>query len=153
MKESIAASATIQEQDVNKKKTLSCHQKEGLISPEMVTSTNPSGSNNNIYTNLSTATPVIMKEPTPNITEPKQAKEESKPEEYKSMKNQEDHRKENLNNSNSFMSGVNLWQRAVIAWINSYNEFVRNAAKMNEYWFNLLWGPLAREQKMLVARK
>jgi hypothetical protein len=46
-----------------------------------------------------------------------------------------------------------LWPHAAIAWINTYNEFVRNAAKMNEYWLNLLYRPWTREQKNASSEK
>jgi hypothetical protein len=160
MKESIATSTSIHEQDENKKKTLSTAQKEGLVNPEMVISTIPSGSNNHnddeAYANFPTTTPAIIKEQTSNTTEPKQPKEkeeESGAKEYKNIKNQEDHRSENLSNSNSYVNSMALWPRAAIAWINTYNEFVRNAAKINEYWFNLLCRPWTREQKNASSEK
>ena len=161
MKESIAMSTSIHEQDEDKKKTISNAQKEGLINPEMVISVTPSDSsdnnNNNAHANFQTTTPAITKEPPPNITGPKQAEEkgekESGPKEYKNIKNQEDHRNENLSKSNSYTNGVAMWQRSAIAWINTYNEFVRNAAKMNEYWFNLLCKPWTREQKNASGEK
>jgi hypothetical protein len=161
MKESIATSTSIHEQeDENKKKTLSTAQKEGLVNPEMVISAIPSGSNNNddddAYANFPTTTPAIIKEQTSNTTEPKQPKEkeeESGAKEYKNIKNQEDHRSENLSNSNSYVNSMAFWPRAAIAWINTYNEFVRNAAKINEYWFNLLCRPWTREQKNASSEK
>jgi hypothetical protein len=157
MKESIATSTSIHEQDENKKKTLSTAQKEGPVNAEMVISTIPSGSNNHndAYANFPT-TSAIIKEPTSYTTEPKQPKEkeeESGPKEYKNIKNQEDHRSENLSNSNSYVNSMALWPRAAIAWINTYNEFVRNAAKINEYWFNLLCRPWTREQKNASSEK
>jgi hypothetical protein len=158
-KESIAILTSIQEQDEDKKKTISNAQRERLINPEMVISATPSGSNNNnnAYANFPTTTRAMTKEPTSNITEPKQAKEkgekESGPKEYKNIKNQEDHRNENLSKPNSYTNGVAMWQRSAIAWINTYNEFVRNTAKMNEYWFNLLCRPWTREQKNASGEK
>jgi hypothetical protein len=122
----------------------------------MVISATPSGSNDdndNAYAKLPATTPAITKEASPYITEPKQAKEkgggeeESGPTEYKNIKNREGHRNENLGNPNSYVNGMALWQRAAITWINTYNEFVRNAAKMNEYWFNLSCRPWTRGQK------
>jgi hypothetical protein len=158
MKKSIATSTSIHEQGENKKKTLSTAEKEGLINPEMVISATPSGSNNNDddpYANFPTTTPAIIKEPRSNTTEPKQTKEkeESGSKEYKNIKNQEDHRNENLSNPNSYVNCMALWPRAAIAWINTYNEFVRNAAKINEYWFNLLCRPWTREQKNASSEK
>jgi hypothetical protein len=150
MKESIAISKSIKEQDEDKKKTISNAQKEGLINPEMIISATPLGNSiNNAYANFPTTSPAITKEPPPNITKPKQAKEkeESGPKEYKNIKNLEGHRNGNLGNPDLYVNGMALWQRASIAWINTYNEFVRNAAKMNEYWFNLLCRPWTREQK------
>jgi hypothetical protein len=161
MKEAIAISTNIQEQDEDKKKTISNAQKEGPINPEMAISATPSGSNNNnAYAKLPTTTPAITKEAPPNITESKRGKEkggeeeESGPTEYKNIKNRgEVHRNENLGNPNSYVNGMALWQRAAITWINTYNEFVRNAAKMNEYWFNLSCRPWTRGQKNASGEK
>ena len=91
MKESIAILTSIQEQDEDKKKTISNAQRERLINPEMVISATPSGSNNNnAYANFPTTTCAMTKEPTSNITEPKQAKEKGEkelgPKEYKNIK-------------------------------------------------------------------
>lgn len=157
MKESIATSTSIQEIDKNKNKTLSNTQKEGLINPEMVLGITPSNNNNNnnVYTNFPTAPPAIIEEPTSDITKPKQAKGERELETqaYKKIKNQEDHRNENLSNPDSYMNGMDLWQRTALTWINAYNEFVRNAERMNEYWFNLLGRPWIREQKNASSKK
>jgi hypothetical protein len=157
MKESIATSTSIQEVDKNKNKTLSNTQKEGLINPEMVLSITPSNNNNNnnVYTNFPTSTPAIIEEPTSNITKPKQAKGEIELETqaYKKIKNQENHRNENLSNPDSYMNGMDLWQCTALTWINAYNEFVRNAERMNEYWFNLLGRPWIREQKNASSEK
>src|SRR4026209_1030534 len=65
MKESTAILTSIQEQDEDKKKTMSNAQRERLINPEMVISATPSGSNNNnAYANFPTTTRAITKEPT-----------------------------------------------------------------------------------------
>jgi hypothetical protein len=47
--------------------------------------------------------------------------------------------KNNYNNLNPFMMGMDLWQNAAMSWIATYNELVKNASKMSEYWFNLFW--------------
>ena len=77
--------------DEDKKKTIYNAQRERLINPEMVISATPSGSNNNnAYANFPTTTRAMTKEPTSNITEPKQAKEKGEkelgPKEYKNIK-------------------------------------------------------------------
>jgi hypothetical protein len=61
-----------------------------------------------------------------------------------SSENNTDTNKQNLNNNynnlNPFMMmGMDLWQTAAMSWIATYNELVKNASKMSEYWFNLFW--------------
>ena len=43
-----------------------------------------------------------------------------------------------------FMMGVDLWQTAAMSWIATYNEFVKNASKLSEYWLNLFSSPSSR---------
>jgi hypothetical protein len=61
--------------------------------------------------------------------------------------------KQKLNNNyyenlNPFMMGVELWQTAATSWITTYNEFVKNASKMSEYWLNLFrpWSKVKERQ-------
>ncbi|HZI71582.1 MAG TPA: hypothetical protein VFD60_10540 [Nitrososphaeraceae archaeon] len=59
----------------------------------------------------------------------------------------------NYDNFNPFMMGMDLWQTAAMSWIATYNEFVKNASKMSEYWLNLLsnpWSIKTKEDKIKV---
>jgi hypothetical protein len=46
-----------------------------------------------------------------------------------------------LNNSNPFVSGAAVWQSLMTYWFNAYGEFLKNAPKMSEYWYNTFWKP------------
>ena len=64
-----------------------------------------------------------------------------------SENNNTDTNKQDLNNNykcNPFMMGVDLWQTAATSWIATYNEFVKNASKLSEYWLNLFSSPWSR---------
>ena len=52
------------------------------------------------------------------------------------------------NSLNSFTTGFALWQHSIIYWIDMYNEFATDAAKLTEYWFNAFVNPSTeREEK------
>ena len=40
-----------------------------------------------------------------------------------------------------------LWQYYMVSWIDMYNEFIGNAAKITEHWSNLLWTPWSLRQQ------
>jgi hypothetical protein len=66
-----------------------------------------------------------------------------------SSENNTDTNKQKLNKSyydnlNPCMMGVDLWQTAAMSWIATYNEFVKNASKMSEYWLNLFQSPSSK---------
>jgi hypothetical protein len=48
------------------------------------------------------------------------------------------HNKNNnpLNSLSPFTTGFAFWQHSIIYWIDMYNEFVTDAVKLTEYWFN-----------------
>jgi FtsH-binding integral membrane protein len=51
----------------------------------------------------------------------------------------------NNNKFDQFMTmGVDLWHTAAMSWIATYNEFVKNALTMSEYWLNLFSSPSSR---------
>jgi len=59
----------------------------------------------------------------------------------------------NYDTFNPFTMGMDLWQTAAMSWIAPYNEFVKNASKMSEYWLNLLsnpWSIKTKEDKIKV---
>jgi hypothetical protein len=65
-----------------------------------------------------------------------------------SENNNTDTNKQDLNNNyqyNPFMTTfMDLWQTAAMSWIATYNEFVKNASKLSEYWLNLFSSPSSR---------
>jgi hypothetical protein len=40
------------------------------------------------------------------------------------------------NNVNPFVTGTEFWQSLMTYWFNAYGEFLKNAPKMSEYWYN-----------------
>ena len=62
-------------------------------------------------------------------------------------KNNIDTNKEDLSTFNPFMVGVDLWQSAAMYWITTYNEFVKGASRMAEYWFNRFWNPWTESEE------
>ena len=65
-----------------------------------------------------------------------------------SENNNTDTNKQDANNNNKFdqfmTMGVDLWQTAAMSWIATYNEFVKNALTISEYWLNLFSSPSSR---------
>jgi len=65
-----------------------------------------------------------------------------------SENNNTDTNKQDLNNDykcNPFMTTcMDLWQTAAMSWMATYNEFVKNASKLSEYWLNLFSSPSGR---------
>ena len=47
----------------------------------------------------------------------------------------------NFNNSNPFVTGIEFWQSFMTYWFNAYGEFLKNAPKMAEYWYDIFWKP------------
>jgi hypothetical protein len=47
----------------------------------------------------------------------------------------------NITNFNPFLQGMELWQSSAMSWVLTYNEFVKNASRMTEYWFKQFWNP------------
>ncbi len=45
------------------------------------------------------------------------------------------------NNVNPFVTGTEFWQSFVTYWFNAYGEFLKNAPKMTEYWYDTYWKP------------
>ena len=46
-----------------------------------------------------------------------------------------------LNNPNPFVVGTAVWQSLMTYWFNAYGEFLKNAPKMSENWYNTYWKP------------
>src|SRR5436190_15065888 len=49
--------------------------------------------------------------------------------------------KENFNYPNPFVTGTEFWQSFMTYWLNAYGEFLKNAPKMTEYWYDTYWKP------------
>ena len=45
------------------------------------------------------------------------------------------------NNVNPFVRGTEFWQSIMTYWLNAYVEFLKNAPKMTEYWYDTYWKP------------
>jgi hypothetical protein len=45
------------------------------------------------------------------------------------------------NNVNPFVIGTEFWQSFMTYWFNAYGEFLKNAPKMTEYWYDTYWKP------------
>ena len=44
-------------------------------------------------------------------------------------------------NSNPFIVGVAIWQTSMTYLLNAYGEFLKNAPKMTEEWYDTFWKP------------
>ena len=55
--------------------------------------------------------------------------------------------KDPLNSLTPFTTGFALWQHSIIYWIDMYNEFVTDAVKLTEYWFNAFVNPSTKRQE------
>ena len=47
----------------------------------------------------------------------------------------------NFSNVNPFVTGTEFWQSVMTYWLNAYGEFLKNAPKMSEYWYDTYWKP------------
>jgi hypothetical protein len=45
------------------------------------------------------------------------------------------------NNVNPFVAGTAVWQSLMTYWFNAYGEFLKNAPKMTEDWYDTFWKP------------
>jgi len=45
------------------------------------------------------------------------------------------------NNVNPFVAGTAIWQASMKYWLDAYGEFLKNAPKMTEYWYDSYWKP------------
>lgn len=63
-------------------------------------------------------------------------------------KNNTETNRQNSNNPsfNPFIAGMELWQSSAMSWVLTYNEFVKNASRMTEYWFKQFWNPWNRSE-------
>jgi hypothetical protein len=47
----------------------------------------------------------------------------------------------NKNFNNPFIVGTAVWQASMKYWLDAYGEFLKNAPKMTEYWYDTYWKP------------
>jgi hypothetical protein len=47
----------------------------------------------------------------------------------------------NKNINNPFIVGTAVWQASMKYWLDAYGEFLKNAPKMTEYWYDTYWKP------------
>jgi hypothetical protein len=47
----------------------------------------------------------------------------------------------NFNNVNPLIAGAAVWQASMKYCLDAYGEFLKNAPKMAEGWYNMYWKP------------
>jgi hypothetical protein len=58
------------------------------------------------------------------------------------------------NNINPFATGTAAaWQSLMTYWLNAYGEFLKNAPKMTEEWYNIFWKPWVNWQQQQQQRE
>jgi hypothetical protein len=141
----IKESASIQEKDM--KESRSIIEKKEPRRTEMV---NTETIDNNVNS-VPAINPIIQEQQASIVRESKED-EVTKTgiiiSDYKNVQNKESYRKqENLNYPNIFTTSIGLWQNYTMAWIVTYNEFVRNTGRMAEYWSHLFWNPSSAKEE------
>ena len=141
----IKESASIQEKDM--KESRSIIEKKEPRRTEMV---NTETIDNNVNS-VPAINPIIQEQQASIVRESKED-EVTKTgiiiSDYKNVQNKESYRKqENLNYPNIFTTSIGLWQNYTMAWIVTYNEFVRNTGRMAEYWSHLFWNPSSTKEE------
>ena len=144
----IKESSTMQEKDM--KEALSTTEKKEPRRKEMEKT--ESTDNNNVNTDAPAINSLIQEEQQASILRESKEGEVTKTgiiiSDYKNIQNTESYRKqENLNYPNVFTTSIGLWQNYTMAWIVTYNEFVRNTGRMAAYWSHLFWNPLSTKEE------
>lgn len=141
----IKESASIQEKDM--KESRSTIEKKEPRRTEMV---NTETIDNNVNS-VPAINPIIQEQQASIVRESKEdevTKTGITISDYKNVQNKESYRKqENLNYPNIFTTSIGLWQNYTMAWIVTYNEFVRNTGRMAEYWSHLFWNPSSAKEE------
>jgi hypothetical protein len=60
---------------------------------------------------------------------------------YMTREQDKENNNNDLNNPNPLVAGAAVWQSLMTYWFNAYGEFLKNAPKMSEYWYNTYWKP------------
>lgn len=143
----IKESSTMREKDM--KEALSTTEKKEPRRKEM--GNTETTDNNNINTDTPAINPSIEEQQASILRESKEG-EVTKTgiiiSDQKNIQNRENNRKqENLKYPNVFTTGIGLWKNYAMAWIVTYNEFVRNTGRMAEYWSHLYWNPSSTKEE------
>lgn len=143
----IKESSTMQEKDM--KEALSTTEKKEPRRKEMGNTETTDDNNINTYTPA--INPPIEEQQASILRESKEG-EVTKTgiiiSDQKNIQNRENNRKqENLKYPNVFTTGIGLWKNYAMAWIVTYNEFVRNTGRMAEYWSHLYWNPSSTKEE------
>jgi hypothetical protein len=72
------------------------------------------------------------------VDKPKEEKAKTEPSSASSYMTSE---QDNNNNVNPFVRGTEFWQSIMTYWLDAYGEFLKNAPKMTEYWYDTYWKP------------
>jgi hypothetical protein len=67
--------------------------------------------------------------------------------EVKIVQNNNNNKQDLFNSITPLTTGFALWQHSIIYWIDMYNEFVTDAAKLSEYWFNAFVNPSTKREE------
>jgi hypothetical protein len=90
-------------------------------------------------TATTTPTPTRENEQEHIVDKPKEEKAKTEPSSASSYMTREQDNKNN--NVNPFVTGTEFWQSIMTYWLDAYGEFLKNAPKMSEYWYDTYWKP------------
>jgi hypothetical protein len=85
-----------------------------------------------------TPTPTTGKKEESIVDKPKEETVKAEPPSASSYMTRE---QDNKNFNNPFIVGTAVWQSLMKYWLDAYGEFLKNAPKMSEYWYNTYWKP------------
>jgi len=143
----IKESSTMREKDM--KEALSTTEKKEPRRKEM--GNTETTDNNDINTDTPAINPSIEEQQASILRESKEGEVTTTGiiiSDQKNIQNRENNRKqENLKYPNVFTTGIGLWKNYAMAWIVTYNEFVRNTGRMAEYWSHLYWNPSSTKEE------
>jgi hypothetical protein len=87
-----------------------------------------------------TPTPTTANKEDSIVDKPKEETVKAEPPSASSYMTREQYNK-NFMNSNPFIVGAAAWQTSVTYWLNAYGEFLKNAPKMTQDWYDIFWKP------------
>jgi hypothetical protein len=90
-------------------------------------------------TATTTPTPTRENEQEHIVDKPKEEKAKTEPSSASSYMTRKQDNKNN--NVNPFVTGTEFWQSIMTYWLSAYGEFLKNAPKMSEYWYDTYWKP------------